>query len=212
MRLKQNKYHKWNVNRHSLEVLKLVEPKLTNRLAALFHDIGKYATKEVIDGRIHFYNHENVGAEIAKRILKRLKYPNDTIDAVCLVIQNHMRLKQAGKQGEVITDKSLRKLKFKLGDYLHETLDVIHADNVCHADEYCLPDQVPQIRKRLEALYSPDEKISLPVNGYDLMERYGMKPGKRIGKLLKEVREAYFENPKLTRQEAFALLDEKLEM
>lgn len=207
--LQQNEYHKWDVYRHSLEVLKLAEPELVNRLAALFHDIGKYATFEEVDGRIHFYSHEHVGAEITKEILRRLKYPNDTIEAVCLIIKNHMRLKQAGGQGEMIADKTLRKLKHQLGEYLDSTLDVIHADNRCHADDYCMPWQVPQIRKRLEALDLPDQKMSLPVNGFDLMERYELKPGKEVGELLKEVQEACFENPALSRQQAFDLLDEK---
>jgi len=207
--LQQNEYHKWDVNRHSLEVLKLVKPELVTRLAALFHDIGKYATFSKIDGRIHFYNHEHVGAEITKEILRRLKYPNDTIDAVCLIIQNHMRLKQAGDNGKKIADKSLRKLKHQLGEYLDATLDVIHADNRCHADGYCMPEQVPEIRKRLETLDPPNQKISLPVNGFDLMERYGLKPGREIGVLLNAVQEACFENPALSRQQAFDLLDEK---
>lgn len=207
--LQQNEYHKWDVNRHSLEVLKLVKPELVNRLAALFHDVGKYATVQEIDGQIHFYNHEHVGAEITKKILSRLKYSKDTIDAVCLIIKNHSSLKRAGENGEIITDKKLRKLKHRLGKHLGATLDVIHADNRCHADEYCMPEQVPQIRERLETLDTPDQKIILPVNGFDLMERYGLKPGKEIGKLLYEVQEACFENPALSRQKAFDLLDEK---
>lgn len=208
--LQQNEYHKWDVYRHSLEVMKLVKPELINRLAALFHDIGKYDTFEVIDGRIHFYNHEHTGAEITKKILKRLKYPNDTIDTVCLIIKNHMRLKQAGNQGEIISDKALRKLKHQLGESLDATLDVIHADNRCHADEFCIPDQVPQVRKRLDALDLPDQKLSLPVNGFDLMKRYGLKPGLEVGILLKEVQEAFFENPALGKQDVFDLLDPKV--
>ena len=120
-----------------------------------------------------------------------------------------MRLKRAGENGEIIADKTLRKLKHQLGEHLDAALNVIHADNRCHADEYCLPNQVPQIRKRLETLDTTDQNIMLPVNGFDLMELYGLKPGREIGELLNEVQEACFENPELSRQEAFDLLDEK---
>lgn len=211
VRLKQNKHHKWDVNIHTLEVLKNVEPHIVNRLGALLHDIGKYATKEVIDGEVHFYKHEKVGADIARDIMKRLKYPNHIIDAVATAVENHMRLKQSGLQGEIITDKALRKLKNNLGDHLEHTLDIIHADNICHADDYCLPDQIPNIRKRLKDLDLPTEKIELPINGNDIIKRYNIKPSAKIGKLLDAVREEYFENPDITAEEAFEITDQLME-
>jgi tRNA nucleotidyltransferase (CCA-adding enzyme) len=73
--LEQNKYHKFDAMKHTLEVLKNTPPELETRLAALFHDIGKATTKKVIDNEIHFYEHEDVSAEMAEAILRRLKYP-----------------------------------------------------------------------------------------------------------------------------------------
>jgi poly(A) polymerase len=52
--LQQNKYHKWDANKHTLEVLKGVPADLKTRLAALFHDIGKWETKTVVDNAVHF--------------------------------------------------------------------------------------------------------------------------------------------------------------
>jgi poly(A) polymerase len=204
--LKQNKYHKWDANKHTLEVLKNTPPELKTRLAALFHDIGKSTTKTVVDNEIHFYEHEDVGAEIAGDIMKRLKYPNDIISAVTTVIKNHMRLKGAGKEGEVVSDKSLRKLQVDLGDHLESTLDLMHADNISHADNYSMPNQIPNIRTRLSTVGIPRAKVKLPIDGNDVMDALGLKPGPIVGKLMKMVEDAYFDNPKLSKDEAMKLV------
>jgi putative nucleotidyltransferase with HDIG domain len=203
--LKQNKYHKWDANKHTLMVLKNVPPNLQTRLAALFHDIGKSETKSVVDNAVHFYDHEEVGADIADDIMRRLKYPNDIIDKVVKMIQHHMRLKGAGLEGEVISDKSLRKLQVDLGDHLEDTLDLMHADNLSHGPAD-MPHQIPGVRSRLKTVGIPKSKIVLPISGNDVMKELGLKPGPVIGKLMKVVEDAYLENPELTRDDAIDLI------
>lgn len=204
--MKQNKFHKYDVMKHTLAVLKGTSPKLINRLAALFHDVGKGATKKVIDNEIHFYKHEDVGAEMAMDIMKRLKYPTDIIKAVTISVRQHMRTKQYGDKAEKVSDKALRKLKADLGDHLEDTLDIIHADNLAHADDYNMPNQVPGIRKRLKKLGQEPAKPQLPITGLDVMKALKIKPGKHIGKMLNIVKDAWFENPKMSRAEALELI------
>jgi len=205
--LKQNKYHKWNAVQHTLEVLKKVPPKLELRLAALFHDIGKPQTKSVIDGEIHFYEHEEVSSDIARDIMKRLRYPNEIINKVVFAIQSHMRLKGAGARGDIIADKALRKLQRDMGDHLEDVLELVNADNKSHADAYNMPDQVSNIRNRMKKLSIPKEKQVLPVNGNDIMNHLGIKkPGPIIGKLLSIVQDAVDENPKLKKQDALKMI------
>lgn len=62
-------------------------------LAVLLHDIGKPDTKDIIDGRIKFINHELVGADITRNIMKRLKFSNQEIEEVTWLIKNHMKIK-----------------------------------------------------------------------------------------------------------------------
>ena len=206
--LKQNKYHIWDVNKHTLEVLKGTPANIQTRLAALFHDIGKAETKEIIDNEVHFYRHEDVGADTARDIMKRLKYPNNVIDSVTASIRAHMRLKQAGKEGEVISDKALRKLQADLGDHLEQTLDLIHADNINHAPEYNLEKQIPAIRKRLKNLKNApvSSKIPIPVNGYDVMQVTGVRPGPLVKILLAVVTDAWMEDPEITKKQALDLI------
>ena len=210
--LKQNKYHMWDANKHTLEVLKGVPPDVKTRLAALFHDIGKAETKEIIDGAIHFYKHEEVGERIARDIMKRLKYPNTVIDSVAKSVGSHMRLKQAGKKGEIITDKSLRKLKLDLGDHLEQTLDLMHADNSAHAAEYSLASQIPGVRKRLKNLKDAptNQRIPIPIDGRDVMQHLNIRPGPLVKIMLDVVSDAWLGNPAISRQQALDLIEKTL--
>ena len=62
------------------------------RVAMLLHDIGKAGTRSVdADGKIHSYEHEPCGAQMAEDILRRLRFSNDEIEIVLRVIQNHLR-------------------------------------------------------------------------------------------------------------------------
>lgn len=211
--LSQNKYHHLDAWKHSLEVLKNTPPDLITRISALLHDVGKGRTKTIVNNEIHFYAHENISADMAEAIMKRLKYPNDIINAVVNAIKNHMRLKPAGNKGEGISDKALRKLKRDLGDHLEQTLDLIHADNVSHADSASMPDQITNIRKRYGTLKDipQTQHIKLPINGKDLQDMFGLKPGKELGDLLRQLEDEYMENPDITREEAIEFIKNKLE-
>ncbi len=206
--LKQNKYHDEDAQKHTLQVLKGVPPELKTRLAALFHDIGKVDTKEITNNEIHFYKHEEVGAEIASDIMKRLKYPNEIIDAVTTAVRHHMRLKGSGKEGEVVSDKALRKLKADMGDHLEHTLDLMDADNIAHAPEHRMVKQIPAIRARLKNLKNAPEnkKIPIPIDGHTVMKELGIKPGPLVKTMLAVVADAWFENPDISREEAVKLV------
>lgn len=202
----QNKYHDKDVMKHTLAVLKGVPNKLETRLAALFHDIGKGTTRSVVDGTVHFYRHEEVSGELARSIMKRLKYPNDIIEKVVVAVTSHMRTKSAGDAGNM-SDKALRKLSRALGDHLENTLDLIDADNRAHHPDYNMPDQVKNIRKRLMKLKAVDKpNASLPVNGKDIMQALGIKGGPWIGKLLALVQDEFDGDQSLTKERAIELV------
>ncbi len=202
----QNKYHDKDVMKHTLAVLKGVPAKLETRLAALFHDVGKGQTKTVVDNTVHFYQHEEVSGELARSIMKRLKYPNEVIEKVVIRVQNHMRTKSAGDEGN-ISDKALRKLSRKLGDHLEDTLDLIHADNVAHHPDHNMPNQVTNIRKKLATLKAISPSTTkLPINGKEIMRELGIKGGPWIGKLLALVQDALDEDPQLSKTRAMEIV------
>ncbi|HQL44301.1 MAG TPA: CCA tRNA nucleotidyltransferase, partial [Spirochaetota bacterium] len=86
--MEQNKYHLYDIYYHSIYSCDAApKDKPLLRLAALLHDIGKIATRrEGHDGDFTFYNHEVIGAKIARKIMRRLKFSNDEIEYVTNLI------------------------------------------------------------------------------------------------------------------------------
>lgn len=200
----QNSHHKKDVFGHTLDVLKNTQPDLVQRLMGLFHDIGKTITKTVEPTGIHFYGHEEASEKITDEVMRRLKYPTDLINAVKIGVRNHMRLKQAGDTAVNLSDKALRKFKLEIGDHLENVLNLIHADNISHSDSSSMPNQIFNIRKRLESLKNIPKKPELPINGNDLIS-LGIKQGPMFKKILSAITDAWFENPQLTKDEAITI-------
>jgi poly(A) polymerase len=212
IKMKQNKFHKYDAMRHTLEVLKNTPPDLITRLSALFHDIGKGKTKEIIDNDIHFYEHEIIGAHLAKDIMKRLKYPKEIIESVFTIIKNHMRIKQAGDDGK-ITDRALRKLQQDLGPHLSRVLDLINADNLSHADAYNMPNQVSNIRKKYVQIAEKDKDApkKSPLNGDDVMDILKIEKGPIVGKILKVLGDMYLDDPNMSKEELTEIVKKSYE-
>lgn len=203
--LKQNKSHFGDVWEHTLKVVENTRNDLELRMAALLHDIGKINTRTVDDnGNVHFYKHELVSSEMCHTILRRLKYSNDFIQTVQILVKNHMRTKNFGNDCSHMKDKTLRKMQYELGDDMMKCLELIDADNKAHAPEYCMPNQVENIKKRLEKFKEDGtsmENYKLPVNGNDVMEALGIEPCAKVKECLDWLMKFAFNNPKISREE-----------
>ena len=210
-KLGQNSFHRFDVFQHSIEVLKHTKPDLITRLMGLLHDIGKTKTKTIVDGNVHFFSHEHVGADMAKEILTRLKFPNHIIDAVVLGIKNHMRLKQSGEEGEKVTDKALRKIIVDFGDNLESILNLMDSDNKGHAHGHQTPNQIPNIIKRIDSLKNttPVKGQKLPVSGEDL-KALGLQAGPLFKELLDLVKDRQLEAPNTTKEQYLDMIKDYL--
>lgn len=210
--VEQNEAHFKDVFGHTMDVLDNTPKQLETRLAALFHDIAKSKVKNTVNGKVHFLCHEDVGAAMVKGIMRRMKYPNATIDTVSLLVKHHMKFKQF-KDYRVPSNKVLRKFHAALGEHLNIALDLIHADNISHAPLWCMPNQIKLIRERyteLEAKGEDNSKIKLPINGNDIMEALNISKSPKIGKYLNTVKEAYLDNPNITKDECLKLVKETI--
>lgn len=202
--VKQNAYHKHDAFDHTLDVLDNAPQELVVRLAALFHDIGKAATRTDDGGKVRFLGHANVGAEIAVEVMRRLKYSNDDIEVIRKIVFHHMDLKFAGDDIATLQDKSLRKLIFRVTDKLDPLLKLIHADNISHAEHANMPNQIDAIRRHiaqwdLESIMNTTSVL----DGNEIME-LGAK-GKLIGKIKGRVLDKVIENPNFSKKEAINL-------
>jgi len=177
-----NPYHNQDVFEHSLSVLDNTSPILSLRLAALFHDIGKADTFSLDENGIgHFYNHPNVSEEIARKILKRLKYDNKTIDEVCLLIHYHdhnLDSKKAIKRMISIFDKNI--------DLLYS---LMNADRLAHTScTYCKL-SIYEIKEITQEILDEENCFSLKdlkISGNDLIQ-LGVEKGPNIGIILSEL-------------------------
>ncbi|MFN0157497.1 MAG: CCA tRNA nucleotidyltransferase [Bacteroidota bacterium] len=208
--MSQNNFHEWTAERHTYEVLKNSPAELTIRLAALLHDIGKVETRKVENGHVSFLGHETRSADLSEEILRRLKYPNEITDAVVALVQHHMRTKQFGTRGEKASDKSLRKLMHELGDNLNPALQLIHSDNISHGNHpwpHNMPDQVPELKRRIADLGPIGKRLNLPIDGNEIIRILTevdpkFKPGPIMQKIYSAIEEEFLENPQLTNKQA----------
>lgn len=210
--VEQNEAHCKDAFGHTMDVLDNTPKQLETRLAALFHDIAKSRVKKTVNGKVHFLCHEDVGAAMTKDIMRRMKYPNATIDTVSLLVKHHMKFKQF-KDYRVPSNKVLRKFHAALGEHLNIALDLIHADNISHAPLWCMPNQINLIKERyaeLKAKGEDNSKIKLPVNGNDIMEALQISKSPKIGKYLNTIKEAYLDNPNITKEECLQLVKETI--
>ncbi|MGA8576237.1 MAG: HD domain-containing protein [Candidatus Cybelea sp.] len=119
--VEQNEWHAYDVWQHSLATLDAAPPgDLVVRLAALLHDVGKPRTK---DGP-HFYRHEIAGAEMARSMLERFRFPNEVVQATEHLVRQHMYSADPG-----LSDAALRRFIQRIGpNYIEHMFEIRHAD------------------------------------------------------------------------------------
>lgn len=178
----QGSHHHLDVWNHSLLTLKYAgQGDLALSWAALLHDVAKPATKFVEpDGKIHFWSHEVIGAEIARKILKRLRYSDRFIEEVALLIKNHMRLGQYDE----LSSSAIRRILRDLGEHLTQLFKLTEADAMAHKPGLLKPD-FSRLREQLESVSkeTPAHKLKSPLNGQQIMELLGIPAGPEVGKV-----------------------------
>ncbi|MBX3729780.1 MAG: CCA tRNA nucleotidyltransferase [Candidatus Sumerlaeia bacterium] len=163
--------------------------------AALLHDIGKPATREVRDdGRITFYGHDVLGAEMAAAICRRLRFPGEEADRITAIVGRHMRFMDAHQWNA----STMR--RFLSAPTIREDLAVHRAD--CLASHGKLDNWV-HVRDRLEGFVAREEPVLPPplVTGRDLIA-LGLAPGPAFRRILNEVLDAQMEGRLAGREEA----------
>jgi tRNA nucleotidyltransferase (CCA-adding enzyme) len=190
-------YHRWDVFEHTLRVIDYAPPKLIIRLAALFHDCGKPSTRVLTDTGATFYGHDRVSKKFAEEALKRLRYSNEIIDQVCLLVHRHMFSEAAGEKG-------IRRLMNKTGpDLIFDLIELRRADTLAQGmgqdpnavDEYKLKVE-DEIRKN-SAFAIKD----LQINGNDIKESLELQEGPLVGDILKELLDKVLDEPEVNNRE-----------
>ena len=195
-----NPYHCYNVGRHTICALEQIRADKVLRLSAWLHDIAKPTCRTTDEQGIdHFYGHPTEGAMQAKKLLRRLKFDNATIDAVVRLVAGH-------DENPALTEKSVRRMIRKTGaDAYPYIFELKLADTLAHSTYK--REEMLQYLKDYQKLYQQiidrEDCLSLKnlaVNGRDLME-LGVKPGQQIGQILNALLELVVEDPEKNTKE-----------
>lgn len=159
------------------------EPDLVGRLAAIFHDVGKPRTKRFEGGKVTFYHHDVVGAKMTRKRLTELRFNNEDIKAVAKLVELHLRFH--GYADSDWTDSAVRRYVRDAGDQLERLHILTRADsttrNVRKANR--LRTAYEQLEWRIEELAAKEEldAIRPDLDGNQIMEILGIKPGREVG-------------------------------
>jgi tRNA nucleotidyltransferase (CCA-adding enzyme) len=182
---------------HTLEVvdnLSLHSSNVWHRWAALLHDIGKPPTKRFVKGTgWTFHGHEFLGGKMAKKLFRRLALPQDErMDYVVKLIQ--MSSRPIAVSSDLATDSAVRRLLFDAGEAIDDLMQLCEADittkNPKRKARYLANFQ--HVREKLVEVEARDHLRNWqpPVDGNQLMDWFGLAPGREIGQLKNAIREA----------------------
>ena len=185
---------------HTRLMLGLLAPDASAEqvLAVLLHDIGKPPTRsfDQVDQRIRFNGHDRVGAEMAEKVMTRLRFPRQEIDLVVEAVRNHMIFKDVRQMRPAKLRRFMARPHFAIELELHR-ID-------CAGSHGDLDNYQFLLNKASEFSQEPLIPPRL-VRGDDLISM-GLSPGPRIGQLLEAIQTAQLEGEVKTRTEAIELL------
>ena len=184
MKQEQNTpHHCFTVGGHTLKAMELVKPDKVLRLTMLFHDMGKplvHSSDE--EGRDRFYGHPDVSEEIAGRVMRRLRFDNDTMGKVCRLVKYH-------DTHPVLKPANVRRLVHKVGNELFLSLLLVQEADIRAQSTYKREEKLEALLK-LKEIYQDILRDSdcislkdLKITGKDMIGD-GMAPGRELGQVL----------------------------
>ena len=192
--------------------------KINVRLAALLHDTGKPAAKKIVltpqGETVTFYRHEQYSAEIARKLLFRLKFSNAEIDNICHLIENHMFNYEPQWK-----DSAVRRFLVKVkAENVEDLFDLRLADiygmrnTPVRLHDSQTAKLLLEFKERIEKEQQKKSALSLKslaVNGKDLMEA-GIPGGKELGTILNELFETVLEDPAQNKKDTLMAIAKKI--
>jgi poly(A) polymerase len=177
---------------HTLRVVTQAPPRPAMRWAAFLHDAAKPRTRSVaLDGEVHFFGHERVGAEMARAILERLGADKALRSRVTTLIELHGR---PAAYDASWTDSAVRRLALEAGDAWDDLLDLAAADVTSGRER-----KRQEAARRVAGLRAHADRLAKeaslselesPLDGNDLMQLFSRPPGPWIKSLKEYLREA----------------------
>ena len=209
LKLEQDPVHRHkDVFQHTLAVMERTDPVLVLRLAALLHDIGKPRTRKIGPEGVSFHHHEVVGAQMAEKRLRALRFPNHVVDEVTEIIRLHHRF-HTYRLGW--TDSAVRRYVRDAGPYLGTLNLLVRADCTTRDENKArrLAKRMDELEERIAELAQEEElsKLRPDLDGKKVMEHLDLPPGPLVGKALAFLMEIRLDEGPIGEEEAFKRLD-----
>ncbi|MQY72958.1 MAG: HD domain-containing protein, partial [Dehalococcoidia bacterium] len=186
------------------------------KLAVLLHDLAKPQTKTIEEsGRIRFLGHAKEGATIATDILERLRFSTKEIKLVEVMVRYHLRPTQMSHE-ELPSRRAIYRYFRDAGEAGIDILFLSLADHLASRGQYldlAQWQEHAQLVAYVLAQHFEAESLTVPaklIDGHDLMDKFGLSPGPKIGEILEAVREAQAAGEVTTQEEAFAYIEHLL--
>jgi poly(A) polymerase len=180
---------------HTIRVVRQAPARPAVRWAALLHDAGKPLTRSVgLDGEVHFFGHERVGAELADQALRRLNADRSLRSSVRTLVALHGR---PAAYDPSWTDSAVRRLALDTGEAWDDLLDLAAADVTSGREQkrMAASRRVSSLRTRFLHLQEQMElaRLESPLDGNDLMRIFERAPGPWIKEVKNHLREHVIE-------------------
>jgi poly(A) polymerase len=196
-------HHHKDVLKHTWAVVDKTSPRLTLRLAALLHDIGKPPTRAITDEGVTFRFHEVVGAKMTRKRMTALKYSKNMIDDVSMLVELHLRF-HTYKLGW--SDAAVRRYVNDAGPLLDDLNELTRCDcttrNWRKAAE--LSGRMDELEVRIGELREQEDLDNQrpALDGVEVMELLELRPGPAVGRAMKFLMEIRREEGEITKAEA----------
>jgi len=153
----------------------------------------------------HFHGHEQASAELAREILRRLRFGNEMIGQVANLIEHHMVAYRSEWR-----DGAVRRLIGRVGpENIDNLISIRRADLIAHGRIDHKMDLLASLERRVEALRArplPTRAADLAIDGDRIMEMTGLSPGPAVGRMLKTLVEKVTDQPELNTEERLVAL------
>jgi poly(A) polymerase len=214
MAIDEHHQHK-DVYQHSLTVLRQAialeddGPDLVLRWAALLHDIGKPATRRhEANGGVSFHHHEVVGAKMARKRLRALKYSKQMVEDISQLVYLHLRFHGYG-DGKW-TDSAVRRYVTDAGPLLPRLHKLVRADCTTRNKRRAarLQASYDRLETRIAELAAQEDlaRVRPDLDGNQIMELLGIPAGPQVGEAWRFLKELRLERGPLNNDEATAEL------
>jgi tRNA nucleotidyltransferase (CCA-adding enzyme) len=208
----QNRFHKFDVYRHTLSVVDNThgdrEGLAILRLGALLHDVGKPRARqprEGAPGEYSFFKHEYVGAEMADAIGRRLKLSVADRERIVAIVANHMFFYTPDW-----TDGTVRRFVRRVGSDVVPALFALREGDIAGRGFGEDPDvELGELRRRISEVAASDAAMritDLAIDGKDVMRILGVAPGRIVGVVLERLLERVLDDPALNDAERLSAL------